>query len=87
MLGIEDLYFRYSGSEFELRIERLVIAGAETVAIVEPSGSGKTTLLNLLAGVLPVSLASGGPLKGRLAPPCHAPVRPTRRPGSTGVGQ
>jgi putative ABC transport system ATP-binding protein len=52
MIGIDNLHFQYSGSEFALQVERLSVAAGETVAVVGPSGSGKTTLLNLLAGVL-----------------------------------
>ncbi|RLA49604.1 MAG: ABC transporter ATP-binding protein [Gammaproteobacteria bacterium] len=52
MITITDLRFQYSGSDFALQVEQLVIAAAQSVAIVGPSGSGKTTLLNLLAGVL-----------------------------------
>lgn len=52
MIHIEQLRFRYPGSEFELAIEALKIATGEKVAVVGPSGSGKTTLLNLIAGIV-----------------------------------
>ena len=51
MIRLNDIVFRYSGAEFELRIPELAIGAAETVAIAGPSGSGKTTLLNLIAGI------------------------------------
>lgn len=52
MIEISDLRFNYSGSEFALNIDRLLVESGETVAVVGPSGSGKTTLLNLIAGVM-----------------------------------
>jgi putative ABC transport system ATP-binding protein len=51
MLNIDQLRFRYPGSDFELVIDSLEIGHGEKVAIVGPSGSGKTTLLNLIAGI------------------------------------
>jgi putative ABC transport system ATP-binding protein len=51
MIQIQDLKFRYPGSDFELVIDSLQIAAGEKVAIVGPSGSGKTTLLNLISGI------------------------------------
>lgn len=52
MLEIDDLEFRYQRDGFGLRISRLRIPTAESVALVGPSGCGKTTLLNLLAGIV-----------------------------------
>jgi ABC-type lipoprotein export system ATPase subunit len=52
MIEISDLRFNYSGSEFALNIDQLLVESGETVAVVGPSGSGKTTLLNLIAGVM-----------------------------------
>ena len=52
MIAISNLEFRYSGSDFRLRIPELSIARGETVAMIGPSGTGKTTLLNLIAGVV-----------------------------------
>ena len=52
MITIENLTFRYSGSNFRLRVPEFVVQSKERVAIVGPSGSGKTTLLNMIAGIL-----------------------------------
>ena len=52
MIGIRDLEFAYSDSDFRLRIAELSVAPATTTAFIGPSGSGKTTLLNLIAGIL-----------------------------------
>ena len=52
MISLENVTFRYSGSDFRLRVPEFSLADKERVAIVGPSGSGKTTLLNLVAGIL-----------------------------------
>jgi len=52
VIGIRDLEFAYSDSDFRLRIAELSVAPATTTAFIGPSGSGKTTLLNLIAGIL-----------------------------------
>ena len=52
MIGIRDLEFAYTDSDFRLRIADLSVAPATTTAFIGPSGSGKTTLLNLIAGIL-----------------------------------
>ena len=52
MIGIRDLEFAYTDSDFRLRIAELSVAPATTTAFIGPSGSGKTTLLNLIAGIL-----------------------------------
>ena len=52
MIGIRDLEFAYTDSDFRLRIADLSVAAATTTAFIGPSGSGKTTLLNLIAGIL-----------------------------------
>jgi len=51
MIEISNLDFVYPRSSFRLKIESLVIAEKEKLAIIGPSGSGKTTLLNLLSGI------------------------------------
>lgn len=52
MITIENLAFRYGGTDFRLRIPQFTLQDQERVAIVGPSGSGKTTLLNLIAGII-----------------------------------
>ncbi len=52
MIGIRDLEFAYTDSDFRLRIAELSVAASTTTAFIGPSGSGKTTLLNLIAGIL-----------------------------------
>ena len=52
MIGIRDLEFAYTDSDFRLRIAELSVAPSTTTAFIGPSGSGKTTLLNLIAGIL-----------------------------------
>ena len=52
MIGIRDLEFAYTDSDFRLRIAELSVAPSTTMAFIGPSGSGKTTLLNLIAGIL-----------------------------------
>jgi putative ABC transport system ATP-binding protein len=51
MLRINNLYFKYPKSDFQLQIEDLLFKKGETHALIGPSGSGKTTLLNLIAGI------------------------------------
>ncbi|MGD9328963.1 MAG: ATP-binding cassette domain-containing protein, partial [Cyclobacteriaceae bacterium] len=51
MLSIQNLYFKYPKSDFQLQIEGLLFKKGETHALIGPSGSGKTTLLNLIAGI------------------------------------
>ena len=52
MITIRSLEFRYSGTDFLLRIPDFRLGTQEKVAVIGPSGSGKTTLLNLVAGIL-----------------------------------
>jgi ABC-type lipoprotein export system ATPase subunit len=52
MIALKDLEFRYSGSDFCLRVPEMIVARGRTVALIGPSGSGKTTILNLIAGIL-----------------------------------
>ncbi|MFK7768629.1 MAG: ABC transporter ATP-binding protein [Mariniblastus sp.] len=51
-INIQQLRFRYPGSDFELDLEFLDIQAGERVAVVGPSGCGKTTLLNLISGII-----------------------------------
>ena len=51
MLNIEELYFNYPKSDFQLEIDHLEFKKGKTHALIGPSGSGKTTLLNLIAGI------------------------------------
>jgi putative ABC transport system ATP-binding protein len=51
MIAVHDLSFRYTQSEFRLRVPELVIQQGAKTALIGPSGSGKTTLLNLMAGI------------------------------------
>ena len=48
-IEIKSLEFHYPRGDFSLRIPKLNIADAETIAVIGPSGTGKTTLLNLVA--------------------------------------
>lgn len=52
MIHIENLLFRYKGSDFQLNIPKFQLEAGEKVAIIGPSGSGKTTLLNIIAGIV-----------------------------------
>lgn len=51
MLKLENVYFKYPNSEFQLKVDSLSFGKAATHALIGPSGSGKTTLLNLIAGI------------------------------------
>ncbi len=48
---LRDVFFRYPGGDYELRIPELRVDAGEHVAVIGPSGSGKTTLLHLVAGI------------------------------------
>ncbi|MGE3166043.1 MAG: ABC transporter ATP-binding protein [Planctomycetota bacterium] len=54
-IELENVEFRYPGTDYRLRVPRLAIAAGTRSAIVGPSGAGKTTLLHGLAGILPVT--------------------------------
>ncbi len=51
MIEITNLRFDYPKSDFQLKIDELIIESGQKVAVVGPSGSGKTTLLNLISGI------------------------------------
>lgn len=55
---VSDLSIRF-GSLLAVSKVSLPIRQGEFVSIVGPSGCGKTTILNLIAGLLPASVASG----------------------------
>lgn len=52
MIKVRDLEFQYGSGDFRLRIPRLDVEQASSVAFIGPSGCGKTTLLNLIAGIV-----------------------------------
>jgi ABC-type lipoprotein export system ATPase subunit len=51
LIKLQQIDFRYPGSDFRLQVPQLDVAGGECVAIIGASGSGKTTLLDLVAGI------------------------------------
>jgi len=51
LISLQQIDFRYPGSDFRLQVPQLTVAGGECVAIIGASGSGKTTLLDLIAGI------------------------------------
>lgn len=51
-LHIQDLSFRFPGSDFGLTLAELTLPPATTLRLGGASGCGKTTLLRLLAGLL-----------------------------------
>jgi ABC-2 type transport system ATP-binding protein len=56
-VNIDNLSFRYPGSDALLSNLKLCIANGESFGLFGPNGAGKTTLMNLMTGVLN---ASGG---------------------------
>jgi len=53
VISVEGLSCRYSGKEFELRVDGLEVKRGEFVLITGPSGSGKSTLAYCLSGLIP----------------------------------
>lgn len=51
MIKINNLYFKYPGSDFSLSIDKLEILEGTKTAIIGSSGYGKTTFLNILSGI------------------------------------
>ena len=51
VVDINQLRFAYSGTPFELKLDRFEIRDGERVALIGPSGCGKSTLLDLIAGI------------------------------------
>ncbi len=51
-IEVSGLKFAYPGESFSIRVDSLVVAPGEAVAVVGPSGCGKSTLLRVLAGLL-----------------------------------
>lgn len=51
MIEIDDLEFHYKDGEYQMQLDRLVIEGGKSTAVVGPSGCGKTTLLHLISGI------------------------------------
>lgn len=57
MIKIENVHYKYSQSEFELKVNNFSIEAGESIALTGASGSGKSTLLKIISGEL--KLASG----------------------------
>jgi ABC-type sugar transport system ATPase subunit len=76
VLRARSLLARPGGLQgFELRVEGLELAAAETLAVIGPNGAGKSTLLRVLASLAP--LAEGlvdGPGLGSVAMVFQRPV-------------
>lgn len=51
-IRVQNLSYRYPGSEYALGPARLEVQSGESVALTGPSGCGKTTFLNLLSGLM-----------------------------------
>ncbi len=67
MFELDGIRVRY-GQHLALEVDRLVLEGGTSVAVMGPNGSGKTTLLQLLAGILDPSAGSIGAAGGRGRP-------------------
>ncbi len=58
-IKIENLEFKFSEiSNFEIKINKLLIPANSTLALIGPSGAGKTSLADLILGVLPAPTGS-----------------------------
>lgn len=58
-ISINNLNFKFTEkSNFELKIEKLIIKPNSSVAIIGPSGAGKTSLVDIILGVLPSTSGS-----------------------------
>jgi ABC-type lipoprotein export system ATPase subunit len=52
MIEINKVNFNYSGSDFKLKVDNLVINQGSQICLSGPSGTGKSTFLKLLSGEL-----------------------------------
>lgn len=59
LIQLENIYFEYPDSQFQLNINTLSFKRSSKTAIVGTSGYGKTTVLNLVAGII-------SPLRGEV---------------------
>lgn len=57
MIKIENVHYKYSQSEFELKVNNLSIEPGENIALTGASGSGKSTLVKIISGE--IKLPSG----------------------------
>jgi len=52
MVALENVFFQYPDSEFQLNIDNLGFDQGSKSAIIGTSGYGKTTMLNIIAGII-----------------------------------
>ena len=52
MTTLENIFFQYADSDFNLEIDQLTFDRGSKTAIIGTSGYGKTTMLNLVAGII-----------------------------------
>ena len=52
MIEVNKVNFNYSGSDFKLKVDNLVINQGSQICLSGPSGTGKSTFLKLLSGEL-----------------------------------
>lgn len=52
MIQLNNIEYSYPKSDFNIKIESMLIEKKSRTAFIGPSGYGKTTLLNLIAGIL-----------------------------------